>query len=636
VKLRFWKRKPKYEVRLPIGRRRDIVLHEPISGIISGISAWLSTSIGVAGITVGGMIKTVLIVAAIGSSIWSAIKKPSSQNSIENNGMLINTKSSSEPVKIIYGQVKVGGNWDFYEPTRENNEYFNVVIDWGEGEIEGTGLGVDFNPLFSGSGRNDLQPGGEFSNTSCTCNNTCYEYQPCSCNQTLYLYEGKGSCACYFECYNYQGCSCDQACYVNGEFQFKVQIDGTGTPDTFKWSDDGGSTWKATGVPITGEDQSLEYNIIVTFGATTGHTLNDFWLFWAGEGVWIGDRLLYYYTHYGGLNLASHELMKGTSDQDVLASLQAEWPAWNEAMQHTAYSYFRLIYNQDAFNSVPEFTIILKGRKLYDPRNGATVWSRNPALVWRDFLTSIRYGLGFDPSKIDDQSVKDAANWFDQEDYHFDGVVMDRQSFLDNMEEVLANMRAFVIRTGGIYKLKIFTDDAPVMILSADDVEGAAESFYLSQAGIPETPYKVKGIFADKEHNYTTNYAYSENTQMISITGDTKQIEIPLIGTTSMEQALKLVEYFRKRAAVNMEFHILCHPRFIAAEVGDMILLNHEFLNMFPEIITSSDRDSVITENGDILVSSLNMKKVRVKDIGLPQEGMVPITFMDEQTAIYS
>jgi hypothetical protein len=60
---------------------------------------------------------------------------------------------------------------------------------------------------------------------------------------------------------------------------YKIEIDATGTPDTFKWSDDGGTTWDATGVAITGSAQTLNHGVTVTFGATTGHTLGDYWTF---------------------------------------------------------------------------------------------------------------------------------------------------------------------------------------------------------------------------------------------------------------------------------------------------------------------------------------------------------------------
>jgi len=60
---------------------------------------------------------------------------------------------------------------------------------------------------------------------------------------------------------------------------YRIQIDATGTPDTFSWSDDGGSTWDATGVAISGAVQALNNGVTITFSATTGHTLSDRWDF---------------------------------------------------------------------------------------------------------------------------------------------------------------------------------------------------------------------------------------------------------------------------------------------------------------------------------------------------------------------
>ena len=58
---------------------------------------------------------------------------------------------------------------------------------------------------------------------------------------------------------------------------YYVKIDATGTPDTFSWSKDNFSTTEATGVAITGGEQTLDSGIKIDFGATTGHTLNDVW-----------------------------------------------------------------------------------------------------------------------------------------------------------------------------------------------------------------------------------------------------------------------------------------------------------------------------------------------------------------------
>lgn len=58
---------------------------------------------------------------------------------------------------------------------------------------------------------------------------------------------------------------------------FTVEIDSTGTPDTFRWRKDSGS-WTSA-VSITGSAQALSNSITVTFGATTGHTATNSWVF---------------------------------------------------------------------------------------------------------------------------------------------------------------------------------------------------------------------------------------------------------------------------------------------------------------------------------------------------------------------
>ena len=66
--------------------------------------------------------------------------------------------------------------------------------------------------------------------------------------------------------------------------EYVVEITATGTPDTLKWSDDGGETY-TTGVSITSGDITLSDGVTISFGATTGHTLGDSWTFWAGKAV---------------------------------------------------------------------------------------------------------------------------------------------------------------------------------------------------------------------------------------------------------------------------------------------------------------------------------------------------------------
>lgn len=64
---------------------------------------------------------------------------------------------------------------------------------------------------------------------------------------------------------------------------FRIQIDSSEPPpDKFKWSKDGGLTWDASNVDITGTEQTLSDGVTVTFGATAGHAVDDLWIFTAG------------------------------------------------------------------------------------------------------------------------------------------------------------------------------------------------------------------------------------------------------------------------------------------------------------------------------------------------------------------
>ena len=69
---------------------------------------------------------------------------------------------------------------------------------------------------------------------------------------------------------------------VTRNYRIKID-DAASSPEEFTWSHDGGSTWEATGVAITGAAQTLEDGVTVTFGATVGHALNDYWDFKAGD-----------------------------------------------------------------------------------------------------------------------------------------------------------------------------------------------------------------------------------------------------------------------------------------------------------------------------------------------------------------
>jgi len=63
---------------------------------------------------------------------------------------------------------------------------------------------------------------------------------------------------------------------------YRVEIDTVGTaptPDTFRWSDNDGTTWNAENVQITELDQQLNDGVTIKFIHDNGHTIHDYWKF---------------------------------------------------------------------------------------------------------------------------------------------------------------------------------------------------------------------------------------------------------------------------------------------------------------------------------------------------------------------
>ena len=106
----------------------------------------------------------------------------------------------------------------------------------------------------------------------------------------------------------------------------------------------------------------------------------------------------------------------GTSSQAADPDLVAESTFWTTAHQglDIAYLYVRLIFNEKKFSRIPDVTAIVKGKKVFDTRDSGTRWTRNSALIRRDYLTNTYYGMSVPTAFINDASVTEAANIDDE------------------------------------------------------------------------------------------------------------------------------------------------------------------------------------------------------------------------------
>jgi hypothetical protein len=127
------------------------------------------------------------------------------------------------------------------------------------------------------------------------------------------------------------------------------------------------------------------------------------------DNVYLDDVLSTDAKFTGLLTVTKH---LGTPGEAADAALTADVPKWTSAckLSNCAYLYVKLKYDRNAFSGLPTITADVRGRTLYDPRDGQTRYSNNPALVIRDYLSNTIYGRGIATSAIDDTSIAAAAN----------------------------------------------------------------------------------------------------------------------------------------------------------------------------------------------------------------------------------
>ena len=268
-----------------------------------------------------------------------------------------------------------------------------------------------------------------------------------------------------------------------------------------------------------------------------------------------------------------------TADTDLVAESDGLWTT-----QHTlngiAYLYIRLSFSSDAFpNGVPEITATIKGKKIYDPRNGTTAWSDNPALCIRDYITS-GYGLGEDAAQLDDTLVSAAANVCDETDteagttrYTCNGAFLTSATPYDMLNDLLTSMGGMLWYAQGKWRMKPAYWTEPVLSLTNDDLRsGLSVSTRHSRR---DNFNIVKGTFRGEESNWqVTDYPEVKNTDFITADGgqeSTADIDLPFTDNSieARRTARIALERNRQQLTVQASFGL----RALAVQVGDNITL---------------------------------------------------------------
>ena len=280
-----------------------------------------------------------------------------------------------------------------------------------------------------------------------------------------------------------------------------------------------------------------------------------------------------------------------------LPSGSDEWTQ-NHRARGIAYIYSALQFDSAAFpNGTPLLTAVVKGRKVFDPRNSSTAWSENAALCIRDYLTS-DFGLDCDADEIDDVAFADAANDCDQtvtlaaggtqKRYTANGSFTTAVTPNDAITQMLTSMAGMFWYSQGLFGVKAGTWDAPTLSYDEDDLIAPLE--IVSRHSRREQINEMRGLFRGPESNYqqtdfpaiTSSVFLLEDGGISSVT----DMPLPFTDTSAMAQRIAKLALYRQREQVKVT--AVTGLSGFKAKIGDVIQITNSrmgWTNKYFEVV---------------------------------------------------
>lgn len=281
---------------------------------------------------------------------------------------LVMVKGGVTPRDILYGRVAKSGAIVYATSTGSKKEFLHMVIALGMGEIDAVEQ-LYFNDELAAwdatAGASALTPvGGRFTKAVTSSQNV--------------------------------------TATVPASAPYNVTAPGlSGNPSSVVLSGGGG-----------GDNGALDQLLQLGTDYTVSGTTVTFNAAFAGKAIAIN-----YETTASGTVFAWVRWYAGTdtqtADPDLVAAAPSEWTS-NHRLRGVAYLYVRLYFDETIWaTGVPNIKAIVRGRKVFDPRSSTTVWTRNPALIARNYILSAQ-GLNVASSKVPNAAVITAANICDE------------------------------------------------------------------------------------------------------------------------------------------------------------------------------------------------------------------------------
>ena len=336
------------------------------------------------------------------------------------------------------------------------------------------------------------------------------------------------------------------------------------------------------------------------------------------DDIYIDDVLL----ESGSKHFSDTVITKylGTDTQTADAALVAANIGWttNHRLRGLAYVVCKFTWNRDAFGSLPVVNAVIKGKKVFDPRNSTTAYSSNPALCLRDYLTNSRYGKGLASSAIDDTLFGTAATRCESQVTPYSGaatqnifscnaVVNTDKSLISNTRELMSGCRGLMPYQGG--KFGLIIEDEKIGSTVFDFDESHIIGGIMIESEKKSTKYnRVVITYPNPNKNWQTD---TVDWPVVGSTAHndymTEDSNVDLIGRLSLPTitnfytASDIAELVVKRSRAGLKVAIQCTSEALKCQVGDVVSITHSTPDWtakeFRVMLTSLKSDGTVTLN---------------------------------------
>jgi hypothetical protein len=263
---------------------------------------------------------------------------------------------------------------------------------------------------------------------------------------------------------------------------------------------------------------------------------------------------------------------RGASGQTAFATLitdtasltDGKWTS-DHKLTNIACVYVRLKWNTEVFvGGIPNVSLIVKGKKVYDPRTATTAYSTNSALCLRDYLTS-SLGMAMSSSEIDDTACTVAANECDEQvqilpvspttyekRYETNGVISTSESPDAAIAKLLSAMAGLTAYSSGQVVMYAGTYQIPTISLSEKHFVGPLS--VTTRTSARDRVNTVKGVYVSEENQWQpsdfpviTSATYVTQDNSIKYTRD---VSLPFTISPSCAQRLAVIELRRARQEI--------------------------------------------------------------------------------------